>query len=79
MAKNQGEGDYEAARRYNQHTTQNVKDMGEKQIEDAAEAAGESPEELAAARRVGRSHAKAGDQDLRDAETFRALREKEDK
>ena len=79
MPKNQGEGDYEAARRYNQHTTQHVQDMGEERIEDAAKTGDESPEMLARARRVGQSHAKAGDQDLRDAETFRALREMEKK
>ena len=37
----------------------------------------ESAQELSEARRVGKSRAKAGDRDLRDAETFRALREQE--
>jgi hypothetical protein len=44
----------------------------ERQDEDAM-----SPEELSASRRVGKSEAKAGDADLRDAATFRALREQE--
>jgi hypothetical protein len=38
---------------------------------------GESTQELSEARRVGKSSAKVGDRDLRDAETFRALRELE--
>lgn len=79
MPKNQGEGDYEAARRYNQHTTQHAQQMQEDgSLEKLAEDEGsQSAEELAAARRVGKSHAKAGDADLRDAATFRALREQE--
>jgi hypothetical protein len=48
--------------------------MPEKPAEDDEKSAAR---ELAEARRVGKSKAQAGGQDLRDAETFRALREQE--
>lgn len=55
------------------------KNPGEEQIDDAEKAGDESAQALTDARRVGQSRAKAGDRDLRDAETFRALREMEKK
>ncbi len=77
MAKIQGEGDKGGAplQRADDEARQSLDDD---ELESLAKDEGEeSAEAISAARRVGKSHAKAGDQDLRDAETFRALREQE--
>jgi hypothetical protein len=71
----QGEGDYEAARRYNQHTREHVKKMTPEEL-DAGDP-GQSEQQAQAAREAGESHARAGEQDLRDAEVFRALERKQ--
>ncbi len=71
-SKNQGEGDYEAARRYDERTRKFVeekKQAGEK-LEGSAQ---EAQSELTDAEREALKHAKAGDQDRRDADTLRKL------
>jgi len=57
----QGEGDYEAARAYDAETTKHAKDKAavRKEAEAAKRAlSGSEAEELAAAEREGRSHAR---------------------
>jgi hypothetical protein len=69
-SKVQGEGDYEAARRYNERTREFVEDKqqaGRKLDASAAEAV----DDLTAPEREALSHAKRGDQDQRDAELLR--------
>jgi hypothetical protein len=53
--------------------------MGEKPAQDVDQNEAEkvAARELTDARRLGKSTANTGGQDLRDAETFRALREQE--
>jgi len=71
-SKIQGEGDYESARRYDERTRKFVEDKqraGEK-LEGSAQ---EAQKELTDAEREALKHAKAGEQDKRDAETLRKL------
>jgi len=74
-SKVQGEGDYEAARRYNKETRGFVKERqaaGEKMEGSAKDAV----DELTPPEREALKHAKHGEQDKRDAEL---LRKKESK
>jgi hypothetical protein len=69
-SKVQGEGDYEAARRYNKETRKFVKgrqDAGEKMAGSAKDAV----DELTPPEREALKHAKHGEQDKRDAELLR--------
>jgi len=70
--KVQGEGDYEAARRYNEETRKFVKDKEQagERIEGSAELASD---ELTPAEEVALRHAKSGGQDKRDADLLRKL------
>ena len=73
MSKNQGEGDIESARRYNEHTRADVAKMDKAAATDAAREP-ETPEEKAAFN-AGVAKAKTGTQDQRDANVFRKLEE----
>jgi hypothetical protein len=70
--KVQGEGDYDAARRYNEETSKFVKDKTQKgdnlkgSAKDAVD--GQTPAEKEALK-----HAKSGAQDKRDADLLRKL------
>jgi hypothetical protein len=70
MAKVQGEGDYESARRYNTKTRSFVKKAGADATKRATGGVDES------ALRKARSKAKAGGQDSRDADLLRNLEKK---
>ncbi len=74
--KVQGEGDYESARRFGKGQQRFVKKhtKGGKEIRGDAQAASD---ELTPAEREGRSHAKDGGQDRRDAEKMDKLVEKD--
>lgn len=69
-SKEQGEGDYESARRYNEKTREFVKEKRAKgeSLEASAE---ESVDELTPPEQEALSHAKHGEQDKRDAELLR--------
>jgi hypothetical protein len=67
MAKVQGEGDYEAARRYNAGTRKFMKKAG------ATATKGPKGGLNAAAERKAKSKSKGGAQDSRDAKLFRTL------
>jgi hypothetical protein len=69
MAKVQGEGDYESARRYNSRTRQFV---------DSGAASKATPQGAVdeGALRKAKSRAKKGEQDARDARVFRNLTDK---
>ena len=73
MAKVQGEGDYESARRYNTRASTFVKKAGK--------AAAKRPDGGVdqGALRKARSKAKSGRQDTRDAQVFRTLESKRSK
>ena len=71
-SKVQGEGDYEAARRYNEKAREFVKEH-EEAGEDLAGAAEEASAKLTEAEREALKHAKSGSQDERDAEVLREL------
>jgi hypothetical protein len=71
-SKVQGEGDYEAGRRYNRKTREFVKEH-EAAGEDLAGAAEEASPQLTEAEREALKHAKSGSQDERDAELLRQL------
>ena len=66
----QGEGDYEAARRYNEKTRKFVKDK-ETAGEELTASADEASADLTQAEREALKHAKHGEQDQRDAELLR--------
>jgi hypothetical protein len=70
--KIQGEGDYEAARRYNEETRKFVKDK-QKTGQRMEGSADEATEKLTPAEQTALSHAKSGVQDRRDAEVLRKL------
>ena len=70
MAKVQGEGDYESARRYNERTRAFVKKAGAKATSRATGGVD------AAALRKAKSKSKAGGQDARDATLLRKLETK---
>jgi hypothetical protein len=73
--KIQGEGDYEAARRYNEETSKFVKDKA-KHGESLAGSAKDAVDALTPAEEVALQHAKSGGQDKRDAELLRKLEKK---
>ena len=75
--KMQGEGDYEAARRFQKDETQFVQQRTQdgKPIKGDAAAATDEP---TAAEREGLARAKDGGQDRRDAERMRKLEEQGD-
>jgi hypothetical protein len=70
MAKVQGEGDYESARRYNERTRSFVKKAGAKATKRATGGVDQ------AALRKAKSKSKAGGQDARDATLLRKLEAK---
>jgi hypothetical protein len=70
--KVQGEGDYEAARRYNEETRKFVKDK-EKAGESIKGSADQATDKLTAAEEAALKHAKGGGQDQRDADLLRKL------
>jgi hypothetical protein len=70
MAKVQGEGDYESARRYNARTSRFVKKAGSKATARASGCVDEG------ALRKAKSKAKAGRQDARDAALLTQLERK---
>ena len=74
-SKVQGEGDYEAARRYNEKTREFVKEKQEAG-DDLEASAQQAQDELTPAEREALKHAKRGDQDERDAELLRKLETK---
>lgn len=74
-SKVQGEGDYEAARRYNDKTREFVKEKQEAG-QDLEGTAQQAQDELTPAEREALKHAKRGDQDGRDAELLRKLETK---
>ena len=68
-SKNQGEGDYESARHYNDETKKFVEEHGKDLKGDASKASDKlTPEEQQAL-----SHAKSGAQDKRDAKVLSDL------
>jgi hypothetical protein len=76
MANNvQGEGDYEAARRYNKETRKFVEDK-EKAGEIIKGAADQATDKLSPAEKAALKHAKSGGQDKRDADLLRKLEKK---
>jgi hypothetical protein len=70
MAKVQGEGDYEAARRYNARTSRFVKKAGAKATQRASGGVDQG------ALRKAKSKAKGGRQDARDAAILTQLERK---
>lgn len=72
--KVQGEGDYEAARRYNKETRKFVEEK-EKSGEIKGDAA-QATDKLSPAEKAALKHAKSGGQDKRDADLLRNLEKK---
>jgi hypothetical protein len=72
--KVQGEGDYESAKRFDKDQQQFVKEHGGQKIRGDAE---DASDELSPAEREGRSHAKDGEEDRRDAELMDKLVKKD--
>ena len=70
--KVQGEGDYDAARRYNDETSKFVKDKAKKG-ENLKGSAQDAVDELTPAEKDALKHAKSGGQDKRDADLLRKL------
>jgi hypothetical protein len=70
--KVQGEGDYDAARRYNEETSKFVKDKAKKG-ENLKGSAKDAVDELTPAEKDALKHAKSGGQDKRDADLLRKL------
>ena len=70
--KVQGEGDYDAARRYNDETSKFVQDKAKKG-ESLAGSAQEAVDALTPAEKEALKHAKSGGQDQRDADLLRKL------
>jgi hypothetical protein len=73
--KNQGEGDYEAARRYDE-LSKNFVDRKQAAGDPLKGDAAAATEDLTAEERAALTHAKRLDQDERDAALFRALEAK---
>jgi len=71
-SKNQGEGDYEAARRYDEKTREFVqkKQAAGEKLEGSAQ---DAQAELTDAEKTALKHAKSGGQDRRDADLLRKL------
>jgi hypothetical protein len=72
--KIQGEGDYESAKRFDKDQQKFVKEHGGDKIRGDAE---EASDESTPAEREGRSHAKDGEEDRRDAELMDKLVKKD--
>jgi hypothetical protein len=70
--KVQGEGDYEAARRYNEETRAFVKDKA-KAGQSIQGSADQATDKLTPAEEAALKHAKSGGQDKRDADLLRKL------
>jgi hypothetical protein len=70
--KVQGEGDYDAARRYNEETSKFVKDKAQKG-ESIKGSAQDAVDALTPAEEAALKHAKSGGQDQRDADLLRKL------
>jgi hypothetical protein len=70
--KVQGEGDYDAARRYNDETSKFVKDKAQKG-ESIAGSAKDAVDALTPPEKDALKHAKSGGQDKRDADLLRKL------
>jgi hypothetical protein len=70
--KVQGEGDYDAARHYNDETSKFVKDKAKKG-ENLKGSAKDAVDELTPAEKDALKHAKSGGQDKRDADLLRKL------
>ncbi len=75
MGKVQGEGDYESARRYNEHTREDLKNMDPAKLRPA-EATPAAEAEGDKARAEAKQHAKHGEQDARDAAVFKSMESK---
>ena len=73
--KVQGEGEYEAARRYNKETRKFVEDK-EKAGEPIKGDAEKATDKLSLAEKAALKHAKSGGQDKRDADLLRNLEKK---
>jgi len=73
--KVQGEGDYEAARRYNKETRKFVEDK-EKAGETIKGDAEQATDKLSLAEKAALKHAKSGGHDKRDADLLRNLEKK---
>ncbi|HTV49630.1 MAG TPA: hypothetical protein VME21_00495 [Steroidobacteraceae bacterium] len=71
-SKNQGEGDYESARRYDEHTREFI-EKKQKAGEPLEGSAKDATQELTDAEREALRHAKEGEQDRRDADLLRKL------
>jgi hypothetical protein len=71
-SKNQGEGDYESARRYDEHTKQFV-DKKLKRGEEIKGSAQDATPDRSDAEREALKHAKEGQQDRRDADLLRKM------
>jgi hypothetical protein len=71
-SKNQGEGDYEAAERYDERTRKFV-EAKQKAGEELKGSAAEASATLTPAEEEALKHAKRGDEDRRDAEQLRKL------
>lgn len=70
MPRVQGEGDYEAARRYRSRTEKFVSSADERAVSRAARA-GATPKTLTPTEKTARKHAKRPEQDARDAAVFK--------
>ena len=75
-SKVQGEGDYESAREYNEETRKFV-DEHTRKGEELKGSAAEASNELTPAEKKARKHAKAGEQDRRDAQVLSELERKD--
>ncbi len=71
-SKNQGEGDYEAAERYDERTRKFV-EQKQKAGEELKGSAKDAQKDLTDAEREALRHAKSGDQDRRDADALRRM------
>jgi len=71
-SKIQGEGDYESARRYDEHTREFV-EKKQKQGQPLEGSAKDAQQELTDAEREALRHAKEGEQDRRDGDLLRKL------
>jgi hypothetical protein len=72
-SKNQGEGDYESARHYNDETKRFVEQKTQGGKQDIKGSASQASDELTPEEQEALRHAKRGDQDQRDAAAFRDM------
>lgn len=70
--KNQGEGDYEAAERYDERTRKFV-EQKQRTGEEMKGSAADAQEELTEPEREALRHARSGDEDERDAEALKKM------